>query len=70
MRVKLVVLLAMVVAPAVVLVTVVASDICKVMSPVAFPTEGDEVRPVKRGKFGYAPQRCKDDPDDVSITAF
>ena len=55
MRVKLVVLLAMVVAPAVVLVTVVASDICKVMSPVAFSTEGDEVRPVKRGKFGYVP---------------
>ena len=55
MRVKLVVLLAMVVAPAVVLVTVVASDICKVMSPVAFPTEGDEVLPVKRGKFGYVP---------------
>ena len=25
---------------------------------------------MKRGKFGYAPQRCKDDPDDVSITAF
>ena len=55
MRVKLVVLLAMVVAPAVVLVTVVASDVCKVMSPVAFPTEGDEVRPVKRGKFGFVP---------------
>ena len=53
MRVKLVVLLAMVVAPAVVLVTVVASDICKVMSPVACPTEGDEVLPVKRVKFGY-----------------
>ena len=43
MRVKLVVLLAMVVAPAVVLVTVVASDICKVMSPVAFLTGGGEV---------------------------
>ena len=55
MRVKLVVLLAMVVAPAVVLVTVVASDICKVMSPVACPTEGDEVLPVKRVKFGYVP---------------
>ena len=39
----MVVSLAMVVAPAVVLVTVVASDICKVMSPVAFPTEGDDV---------------------------
>ena len=39
MRVKLVVLLAMVVAPAVVLVTVVASDVYEVMSPVAFPTE-------------------------------
>ena len=44
--------------------------ICEVMSPDDFPTEGDEVRPVKRGKFGYVPQRCKDDPDDVSITAF
>ena len=30
-------------------------EICKVMSPVDFPTEGDEVRPVKRGKFGYVP---------------
>ena len=45
-------------------------EICKVMWPVDFPTEGDEVRPVKRGKFGYAPERCKDDPDDVSTTAF
>ena len=44
--------------------------ICEVMSPDDFPTEGDEVRPVKRGKFGYVPQRCKDDPDDVSITTF
>ena len=26
--------------------------------------------PVKRGKFGYGPQRCNNDPDDVSITAF
>ena len=25
---------------------------------------------MKRGKFGYVPQRCKDDPDDVSTTAF
>ena len=48
-------LLSVVVKPAVVLVTVVASDICKVMSPVACPTEGDEVLPVKRGKFGYVP---------------
>ena len=47
----------MVVAPAVVLVTVVASDICKVMSPVAFLTEGDEVLPVKRVKFGRLPTR-------------
>ena len=47
----------MVVAPAVVLVTVVASDICKVMSPVACPTEEDEVLPVKRGKFGRLPTR-------------
>ena len=30
-------------------------EICKVMSPVDFPTEGDEVRPVRRGKFGYVP---------------
>ena len=45
-------------------------EICKVMSPVDFPTEGDGVWPVKRGKFGYVPQRCKDDPDDVSITGF
>ena len=30
-------------------------QICKVMSPVDFPTEGDEVRPVRRGKFGYVP---------------
>ena len=30
-------------------------EICKVMSPVDFPTEGDEVRPVKRGKSGYVP---------------
>ena len=45
--------------------------ICEVMSPDDFPTEGDEVRPVKRGRFGYvSEQRCKDDPDDVSITAF
>ena len=44
---KLAVLFAMVVASAVVLVTV--------MSPVAFSTEGYEVRPVKRGKFGYVP---------------
>ena len=29
--------------------------ICEVMSPDDFPTEGDEVRPVKRGKFGYVP---------------
>ena len=44
--------------------------ICEVMSPDDFPTEGDEVRPVKRGRFGYvSEQRCKDDPDDVSITA-
>ena len=35
----MVVSLAMVVAPAVVLVTVVASDVCEVMSPVAFLTE-------------------------------
>ena len=55
MRVKLAVLFAMVVASAVVLVIVVASDICKVMSPVAFLKEGDEVLPVKRGKFGYVP---------------
>ena len=48
-------LFAMVVASAVVLVIVVASDICKVMSPVAFSTEADEVRPVKRGKFGFVP---------------
>ena len=52
-------LFAMVVAPAVVLVTVVASDICKVMSPVAFPTEGDEVLPVKRAKFGMFPSVAK-----------
>ena len=44
--------------------------ICEVMSPDDFPTEGDEVRPVKRGQFGYVLQRCKNDPDDVSITAF
>ena len=43
--------------------------ICEVMSPDDFPTEGDEVRPVKRGRFGcVSEQRCKDDPDDVSIT--
>ena len=43
--------------------------ICEVMSPDDFLTEGDEVRPVKRGRFGYvSEQRCKDDPDDVSMT--
>ena len=42
--------------------------ICEVMSPDL--TKGDEVRPVKRGKFGYVPWRFKDDPDNVSITAF
>ena len=35
--------------------TITAGEIRKVMSPVDFPTEGDEVRPVKRGKFGYVP---------------
>ena len=30
----------------------------------------DDVMPVKRGKFGYVPECCLDDPDDVSITAF
>ena len=29
--------------------------ICEVMSPDDFPTEGDEVRPVKRGKYGNVP---------------
>ena len=35
--------------------TITAGEIRKAMSPVDFPTEGDEVRPVKRGKFGYVP---------------
>ena len=44
--------------------------ICEVMSPDDFLTKRDEVRPEKRGRFSYvSEQRCKDDPDDVSITA-
>ena len=45
--------------------------ICEAMSPDDFLTKRDEVRPEKRGRFSYvSEQRCKDDPDDVSITAF